>query len=124
MKNVLDILLQSEIPAPQTQQLKVKRLSKLAGEDVVVTIRELGYSRVAQIRKLHEDDPEMEVHTLLAGVVEPDLKSKELLAKYSAATPAELVKKLFLPGEIADLSRAVERLSGYLTMTLEEVKKK
>lgn len=121
---VLDILLKSDIPAPQQKQFKQKRLSKQLGEDVVFTIRELGYSRVAEIKKLHENDGEMEIGILLAGTLEPDLKNKELLEKFGAVTPAELAKKLLLPGEITDLSRQIEKLSGYRMETLEEVKKK
>ena len=80
MSGALDILLRAEVPEPQTKAFKHKRLSKLCGEDVVFTLRELGFSRVADIKKLHEGE-EMEVHILLAGIVEPDLKDKGLLAK-------------------------------------------
>ena len=66
----------------------------------------------------------MEVHIVLAGVKAPDFKDKALLSKYGAATPAELVKKLLLPGEITDMSREIEKLSGYRTSTIEEIKKK
>jgi hypothetical protein len=52
------------------------------------------------------------------------IKDKDLQAKYNAPTPAELVKSMLLPGEIVDISRAVERLSGYRIDTIEEIKKK
>ena len=32
------------------------------------------------------------------------------------------MKAMLLPGEIADLSRAVERLCGYRRLTIEEIK--
>lgn len=123
MADALEILLRAEIPQPQEKQFKHKRLSDVCGAEVVFTLRELGFSRVAEIKKLHEGE-EMELRTLLAGVVEPNLKDKELLAKYGALTPAELVKKLLLPGEITDMSREVEKLSGYRVSTIEEIKKK
>ncbi len=120
--NTLDLLLKMEIPNPPEAQYKIKRLSKICGQDVVFKLRALSYSRTAEIiRAQHED---MNVHIVLAGVVEPDLKSKELMEKYNAATPAEMLKKMLLPGEIEDLSRAIERLSGYRTDTIEEIKKK
>jgi hypothetical protein len=72
--------------------------------------------------KSQKDD--LNVHILLAGTVEPNLKDSELLAKFHAETPAELVKKMLLIGEIEDLSRAVEKLSGYRETTVEEIKKK
>ena len=47
---------------------------------------------------------------------------KHLKEKFGGATPAETVKNMLLPGEIEDLSRAVERLCGYRMLTIEEVK--
>lgn len=120
--SVLDTLLQMEIPQPQTKKFKLKRLSKLAGEEVVFTLQELGFSRVAEIRNMREGE-EMDVSIVLAGVAEPSLRDKALMEKYGAVTPMELIKKLLLPGEIADISREVEKLSGYRMSTLEEVKK-
>ena len=58
----------------------------------------------------------------MAGCVEPNLKDERLLEKFGGATPADAVKKMLLAGEIADLSAAVERLSGYRRMTISEVK--
>ena len=62
------------------------------------------------------------VHILLAGCAQPNLKDRSLAEKYGGATPAETVKAMLLPGEIEDLSRAVERLCGYRGATIEEVK--
>jgi len=121
--NVVDILLRMDIPQPQTKQYKHKRLSQLAGEDVIFTIQEIPYSRVAEIRRMHGDSEDLDLHIVLAGLKDPDPKNRDLNAKYGAATPAELIKKLLLPGEITDLSRQIEKLSGYRVQTLEEIKK-
>ena len=43
---------------------------------------------------------------------------------YGAATPTDLIKLMLLPGEIEDLGREIEQLSGYRTATLEVLKKK
>lgn len=123
MDSTLDLLLKSEIPSPPEKQLKLKRLSELCNGDVIFTIRALPYSRVAEIKDAHSGD-DMEVYILLAGVFSPELKAKALLEKYKAATPAELVKSMLLPGEITDISREVEMLSGYRVSTVEEIKKK
>ena len=56
------------------------------------------------------------------GCAQPNLKDRSLAEKYGGATPAETVKAMLLPGEIEDLSRAVERLCGYRGATIEEVK--
>ena len=54
--------------------------------------------------------------------MDPDLKAAALQEKFQGVTPAETIKAMLLPGEIADLSIAVEKLSGYRRTTIEEVK--
>ena len=76
----------------------------------------------ARYRVKESMSEDLSVHIVLSGVVSPDLKDPALQAKFGGATPAETVKALLLPGEIEDLSRAVERLCGYRTATIEEVK--
>ncbi len=120
--DTLELLLRTDIPNLPEKEYKLKRLSELCGDDVVFSLRALPYSRVAEIAKVQKDDTN--IHILLAGVMEPDLKSAELMTKYGAATPAEMVKKMLLPGEIADIANAIERLSGFRTTTIEEIKKK
>jgi len=120
--NTLDLLLKANIPNLPEKEIKLKRLSDLCGGPVVFKLRALPYNRAAEIAKEQRDD--MNVHILLAGVVEPNLKSPELMAKYGAPTPAEMVKKMLLPGEVEDISREIERLSGYRTATIEDIKKK
>ncbi len=122
MNNTLDLLLKMDIPNLPHKEYKVKRLSGLCGAPVVFKLQALPYNTAADISRAQKDD--MEVHILLAGIVEPNLKSSELMARYSAPTPAEMIKKMLLPGEITDISRAIERLSGYRTDTIEEIKKK
>lgn len=123
MSELLDKLLRPEIPAVAknlpTAKFRVKRLSEAAGEDVVFTLRALPYSRVQDIKAM---SGESEVAIVLAGVVEPDLKTPALMDKFGGPTPAEMVKGMLLPGEIADLAMAVERLSGYRRETIEEIK--
>ena len=65
---------------------------------------------------------ESDIQILLAGCVEPDLKAPALQEKFKGVTPAETIKALLLPGEIADLSAAVEQLTGYRRNTIREVK--
>jgi hypothetical protein len=124
MSELLDRLLRPEIPNVLKQlpakAYRVKRLSELAGEDVVFQLRALPYGRVEELKEGNSE--EMSVQILLAGVVEPNLKDSRLAEKFGGATPAETVKAMLLPGEIEDISRAVERLCGYRMNTIEEVK--
>lgn len=122
--DLLALLLRPELPNVQNQlptaAYRVKRLSELTGQDVVFQLRGLPYGKVQKLREGSPDD--VSVHILLAGCVAPDFKAPELKEKYGGATPAETVKAMLLPGEIEDLSRAIERLCGYRGMTIEEVK--
>lgn len=122
--DLLELLLRPELPNVMkelpTARYKLTRLSEAAGQDVVFTLRALPYGQVQRLRESESGDTE--VHILLAGCVDPDLKSQALRDRFGGATPAETVKAMLLPGEIADLSRAVERLCGYRRLTIEEVK--
>lgn len=125
--NTLDLLLNMEVQAPIEKNVKIKRLSEICGKDVVFRIRQLSYNRLQEIVEQHGDSDDISVFTVLAGVVSPNLKSKELVTKYGVVTPADMLEKLLLPGEIEDLDREIEKLCGYRKTTVEvveEVKKK
>lgn len=121
--SVLDLLLGGSIPNVEkdlpTATYKVDRLSALAGHDVVFTLKALPYGKVHDIERFTQD---VDVNILLAGCVEPNLKDERLQAKFGGATPADVVKKMLLAGEITDLSQAIEKLSGYRRLTITEVK--
>ena len=124
MTDLLALLLRPELPNVQkdlpTARYKMKRLSRLVGADVVFQLKGLPYGKVQRIRESVSEDTNVQI--LLAGCVEPDWKAPELREKYGGATPAETVKAALLPGEIEELSRAIERLCGYRMATIEEVK--
>ena len=121
--SVLDALLGATVPNVEkdlpTARYKVDRLSQAAGRDVVFTLRALPYGKVHDLERFNQD---ADIHILFAGCVEPDLKDPRLLEKFGGATPADVVKRMLLAGEIADLSAVVERLSGYRRATITEVK--
>lgn len=121
MSKFLDQMLRPEAENVQknlpTARYEIKRLSRALGEPVTVELRALPYGKAEELREVEHGQ---EVLILLAGCEE--LKDEGLTAKYGGATPAETVKAMLLPGEIADLSRAVERLSGYRQNTIREIK--
>lgn len=121
MSQFLDQMLRPEIVSVQKElpraRYEVKRLSRLAGEPVTLELFGLPYGRAQELKETQRDQ---EVMILLAGC--PELKDPALSGKFGGATPAETVKEMLLPGEIADLSRAVERLSGYRQYTIKELK--
>jgi len=120
--DVLELLLNAQPAKLPEKDYKIKRLSQECGGDVVFRLRALPFSRVAEVRRIDEDG--QAVHIILAGVISPDLKNQALLNKYDAATPAELIQAMLLPGELDDLALKIEQLSGYKKTVLEEVKKK
>ena len=122
MSNTMELLLKCNFADLPVGTFKLKRLSKEVGEDVLFSLTALRYDRVQEIRDGNSTD--IDIHILLAGVTEPNLKSSELMAHYGAATPVDMIKKMLLPGEIEDLSRQIEKLSGYRSVTIEQIKKK
>ena len=107
-----------------TKEVEFERLTKLLGEPFKVKCKAIDGERYADIQRSAVDLNkkgglrdinlfEMQVLTVIDGVVEPGLKDKRLLAYFGCVTPKELVKKLFLAGEIAELSNIITELSGY-----------
>ena len=121
MSKFLDQMLRPEAADVQknlpTAKYEIKRLSRALGEPVAVELRALPYGKAEELRGIEQDQ---EVMILLAGC--EALKDERLAARFGGASPAETVKAMLLPGEIADLSRAVERLSGYRQNTIREIK--
>lgn len=121
MSKFLDMMLRPEVASVQnnlpTASYEVKRLSRLLNEPVVLELRGLPYGKAQELREMRVDQ---DVHIVLAGC--PELKDSALKEKFGGATPADTVKAMLLPGEIADLSRAVERLTGFRQNTICEIK--
>lgn len=120
--SLIDILLSNDIPETEVKEFKIKRLSKAWNTDVVLTLKGIGYNRVSEIKNMEGDD--IPIHIILSGEKTGVFKNKELMEKYGAVTPAELVKKILTAGEIEDISNQIEILSGYRRNTIEEIKKK
>ena len=136
--SLIDKLLQmdkAKLMEMPTRQIELPRLSELTGEPFKVTCKAIDGERYADIQRSAIDLNkkgalrninlyEMQVLTVIDGVVEPSLKDERLLGYFGCVTPKELVKKLFLAGEIAELSNMITELSGYdKTEDEEEIKK-
>lgn len=120
----LDLLLKGHLGSIKDikKEIKIKRLSKDLGEDVIFQIKALSLDRLEEIRKNNTTD--FHAHVILEGVKEPNLKDKELNELYKAITPVELINALLLPGEIEDIYLSISKLSGYGSKTIEDIKKK
>ncbi len=104
----------------QEKSVEVTRLSKAVGEPVIFKLRGLPYGRVQEMAKHGVD---AEPHIVLVGCVSPDFKNASLKEKFGGETPIDRIKNVLLPGEIADLSREIEKLTGYRYTTIADVKK-
>lgn len=121
--NVIDLLLRPDAPAVTRErklvEMDVKRLSESFGEPFTVTIKGLSYNEYQDLK----DAKDATVDIVLAGVVSPNLRDPRLLEMYGVPTPVELAKDIFLPGELAELARKIEQLTGFRQLMLKEVKK-
>lgn len=116
------IPLKDEVPQ---KTVHIKRL------DIDVTLRALTGDEIFKIRDRctirnktgveQFDNGKFNSLLVATAIIKPDLKNKKLLEAYNVITPEELVKKLFLAGELIQLVDIVLDLSGY-NEEIEEIK--
>ena len=135
--NVLDLLLGSdigEIKLP-TKVVEITRLSELYGKPFMLTCKALSPDKYEEVQDMALDvkgkDVDLDVNLLqifvtLEGVVDeagkPMFKNKDLMAKFKAHTPKELVRKILLSGEITSIYSEIAKLSGFGDDAVKEVK--
>lgn len=111
----------TEVP---TGEIEITRLSAKIGKPFIVKCRAVNGERYSEIQKNAVDFTrkgrvkdvnisQTRVLTILDGVVEPNLKDQSLLTHFQVATPKELLYKMFLSGELDDIKKLIEELSGY-----------
>ena len=127
--NMIDKLLKADalnkLLEKPTKEVRMARLSDLLGVDFIVTLQAIDPERYADIQKMvvdfsggvgeNIDIYKMQTQTLIAGIKDPDLKNKDLLNKFGVSVPSDLIKKLFLAGEIAELTTEITELNGYVS---------
>lgn len=123
--SALDLLLRPELPDVRKvlpeKRVEVKRLSEIAGEPVVFTLRAMTYNETRQVQDKPREDQALSA--VLYGCKDPDFRDKRLLdSEKSIATPLDVIKARLNPGEIDELYIEIQKLSGYLRRTLTEVK--
>ena len=135
--NVLELLLGSdigEIKLP-TKTMEITRLSGVFGAPFIITVSALSPERYEEVQDMavsikgKEADIEISLLQLLVvmeGVVDntgkPVFKNKDLMTKYKVATPKELVRKILLSGEIANIYGEIANLSGFGEGAVKEIK--
>ena len=106
-----------------TKTIEIKRLSKKFGFPFKMKISEIDPELFAEISKgsisftksgiKDINTYNMQTRLVVEGTVEPSFKDKALREHFQAATPADLVSKLFNSSEITDIAGEVSNLCGY-----------
>lgn len=123
--SVLDLLLKPELPDVRKvlpeKRVEVPRLSELAGEPVVFTLRGLSYDQVRMVQEKPRGD--QAAFGVLYGCVSPKWGEAALLDKSRGiVTPIDAIKARLISGEIDELYMEIQQLSGYLRRTISDVK--
>lgn len=136
-QNTLALLLgadRGKLRIMPSREINITRLSELVGQPVIFTIRALtgeefqeaqqsamSISKRGEVEDL--DSRMLQIMCVLNGTQEPNLKDKQLLDLYEAATPDQLLNGAFLlPGEVSQLFNAIQELSGFGADAVAEVK--
>jgi len=113
-----------KLTARPTGSKEIKRLSEITGEPFVVHYQAVTADIVDDISELttitNKKGEPVDIESMRAtalyvveGATEPSMKNEKLMKHFGAATPEDLVHKLFLPGEVLDLYRAISDISGF-----------
>ena len=145
-KNMLELLLGADLGTIKMphKDMEISRLSEILGAPFIVRCNALSQDKHEELQDMAVDirgkDVDLDVNqlqimTIIEGVeaLVPNekgelvaagllLKNNELKAKFKAATPKDLAKALFMPGEIAKLYGAISELSGFSDEAVKEVK--
>lgn len=105
-----------------TGEVEIPRLSKALGEPYTVEVTALSGGVIDRFRDLAKNkkgelqDYEFQVLICTKGITNPSMNDADLLSKFGAATPKDLVKALFHNGgEVRDIAIEILKLSGYIS---------
>lgn len=123
--NILDVLLNPDLPDVRRtlpeKEVEVCRLSQIVGRPAVFKLRGMTYDQVRRIQAKPSED--RAVYGVLYGCVAPDWKDERYLNKEKGiATPVDAIKARLISGEIDELYMEIQKLSGYLYQTINDVK--
>lgn len=134
MANLIDALLaidDDKLAKKPTDTIEVERLSKLTGTKFNITITAIAPARSDEItntcieltkggRFKKIDTTMLHVLTILDSVTNIDFNNSGLKKKLKAATPKEVILKLFTAGEVVEIFSAIQKLSGFRDAEDEE----
>ena len=111
-KEVLKWLYLIEELIAQKETIEKKRKEEYDLETSVgtITMKKPTKAFVAEVLDLTEDNDEYMVYNLCTS---PNLKDDKLQKAYGCSEPLDIVKKLFEPGEVTAIAKAVMAKAGY-----------
>lgn len=104
----------------EEKKIKSVRLSRILGEDIEITIRELSGRKVNDIMGIvvnkngnrdFAKNYDMNLMYCVEGIVEPNMKDPALMEHFGAKTPKELASILF-NNEVSKIADEIYTLSG------------
>ena len=110
MSNIIDKLMEKDLDTLKEvskKDLEITRLSEVFKEPFTVTVKEISYKRIADLRMLSTQD----------GVAD----ESQLLQKFQVPSKQALFTKLFKAGELELIAREVLALSGYGDKAIKKV---
>lgn len=138
-KNAMEMLLGADVGALKlpTKQYEIPRLTAAFGAPFIITLKALSAEKWEEVQDMalnikgkdvDVDNNLLQTFIVMESTYEDEeatklfFKNKELMAKFNAATPKELVKKILISGEIVNVYGEVSNLSGFGDDAVTEVK--
>ena len=129
MSNIIDKLMEKDLGTLKDvakQDLELTRLSKVFDEPFTLTVKEISYKRIADLRMLATEngvpnESDFKQLVVTEGIVSPDFGTKELLQKFQVPSKKALFSKLFKAGEMELIAQEILTLSGYGAKDIKKV---
>lgn len=128
--SIIDTLMEKDLGTLKEvakEDIEITRLSEALGEPFIVTVKELSYKRIQDLKMLSADkngvldEKEFVEMVVTDGIVSPDFNNKELLQKFKVASKQALVAKLFKAGELENIGKRITSLSGFDVGSIKKV---
>ena len=120
----------NEVLKKEEKKIKSKKLSKIAGEERYITIREISGKKITEFQSMPFDKKgnvdysktyDANLLVCVDGIIEPSMRDNTLMEHFGATTPKELVDILF-GYESKKIADEIVALSGIEDDSEEEVK--
>lgn len=127
MSNIIDLLLETDpkkFEENNKKDYEIKRLSDILGEKFVITCHALTDEQVDHVSEISNNHTETKYNSLIEScrIEGKRFNNRELMDRFGASTPKDLLKKVLKPGEVYSLFLEINALSGYGRDVVKEVK--